>query len=316
MFTFPTKKKNPDGRERWKQLIGRRTGNKLWSPTKDTRVCSSHFVGGEPSLEHPMPTLNLGYDGYEARVKRILFFKEEQKVSYKEVPIRGTLYYAQPVYPDPPIETLEPSNSSLPWFIVLLMIMMNLVSQLQQINSKMTSLLAENLRLRNEILFLKSKKYVNNILKTDDDVNFFTGLKNKTVFKQMHDIIAPLVNRRWLGVKSTSSNIRKFLKEPSRFGLKRKLSSQAEFLLTLMRLRLGLLGNDLAQRFDISESLCAQIFLTWLRACSSVLGAMVYIPDEETLIATKPNKFRDISGLHSIIECTEIFIETTKDLQL
>lgn len=111
-------------------------------------------------------------------------------------------------------------------------------------------------------------------------------------------------------------NIRRFKCVPSRFGPERKMTSKSEFRMTLMKLRLGLLSKDLAKRFDISESLCSRIFLTWLRACSVVLKPLVYIPDEETLIGSKPERFRKLPDLHSIIDCTELFIETQKDLYL
>ena len=42
----------------------------------------------------------------------------------------------------------------------------------------------------------------------------------------------------------------------------------------------------------------------------------MFIPDQETLIATKPNRYRSLPDLHSIIDCTEVFIETPKDLYL
>ena len=35
---------------------------KLWDPTKDSRVCSVHFVDGRPTAENPFPTKKLGYD--------------------------------------------------------------------------------------------------------------------------------------------------------------------------------------------------------------------------------------------------------------
>ncbi|KAL4223401.1 hypothetical protein ACF0H5_016872 [Mactra antiquata] len=50
LFPFPTTKKNPESRDKWKRLVGRESGNKLWSPSKDSRVCSSHFVDGEPTM--------------------------------------------------------------------------------------------------------------------------------------------------------------------------------------------------------------------------------------------------------------------------
>ena len=38
-----------------------------------------------------------------------------------------------------------------------------------------------------------------------------------------------------------------------------------KFLLTLMKLRLGLLGKDIAHRFGISNTLCTQISHSWIR---------------------------------------------------
>jgi hypothetical protein len=55
-----------------------------------------------------------------------------------------------------------------------------------------------------------------------------------------------------------------------------------------MKLRLGLLNKDLAKRFEISEALCSRIFFSWLRAASKALRHLIFIPDQETLVATKP----------------------------
>lgn len=75
----------------------------------------------------------------------------------------------------------------------------------------------------------------------------------------------------------------------------------------------GLLGKDLQQRFGISSALCSKIFGVWLRASAIVLGNCVYVPDQDTLNDTKPPHFKPIRNLHSIIDGTEIFIETPKD---
>ncbi len=64
LFSFPTALKNPDGRKKWIQILnrgGKKTGEK-WEPSKGSRVCSSHFIDGAPTKDHPFPTENLGYD--------------------------------------------------------------------------------------------------------------------------------------------------------------------------------------------------------------------------------------------------------------
>ena len=52
----------------------------------------------------------------------------------------------------------------------------------------------------------------------------------------------------------------------------KKMSQYYEFLLTLMRLRLGLLNEDLAERFGVSPTLCSYKYTTWIKLLSKVLG--------------------------------------------
>ena len=99
-------------------------------------------------------------------------------------------------------------------------------------------------------------------------------------------------------------------------GRERKLDSKDEFLLTFLKLRLGLLNQDLAQRFDISESLVTNIFHSLLRAMAEYLIAFVYIHDVEHILGTTPQRFREFKDLCGITDCSEIFIETPKDLEM
>ena len=54
---FPQNLKHKEQRLNWCELINRRQDNrKLWSPQKQSRVRSIHFIDA-----NPMPTLNSGY---------------------------------------------------------------------------------------------------------------------------------------------------------------------------------------------------------------------------------------------------------------
>ena len=84
LFAFPTTKRKPEERAKWKHLINRleKKGKmKLWLPSKDSRVCSLHFIDGKPTDEHPFPTENLGYD-CSARVKNVQQSRKKKKISY------------------------------------------------------------------------------------------------------------------------------------------------------------------------------------------------------------------------------------------
>ena len=122
--------------------------------------------------------------------------------------------------------------------------------------------------------------------------------------------MAPFVKRRWKGVKRVSSKIkRKFASTPKKFGPARKLPGKDEFLLTLIKLRLGLLAKDLASRFKVSPGLSSQIFTSWLKALSGCLRNLIYVPDEEVIRATTPKRFDSLRNTHSIIDCSEILLK-------
>ena len=145
--------------------------------------------------------------------------------------------------------------------------------------------------------------------------NFFTNLESVELFDKLHDAIAPLVRRR-VRLPQENQEKRQFVTTPKKMGRERKLPSKDEFLLTLMKLRLDLQTTDLCVRFDVSEGLCSNIFKSWLRAMAEYFKAFVFIPDLEVILATTPDRFRQFKNLVGIIDCSEVFIETPKNLEL
>ena len=83
----------------------------------------------------------------------------------------------------------------------------------------------------------------------------------------------------WRGTKRiTSTKIERSLKFTGEKKNK-KLQSKDEFLLVLMRLCLGLMNEDVADRFCISPTHCSNIFKTWIRLLSKTVGKLVaWIP--------------------------------------
>ena len=72
LFPFPTLLRNPDGRQRWKEAVNRADAKQPWKymdPSKDQRVCSEHFIDGEPTEQHPDPELHLGYKLPGSKIK-------------------------------------------------------------------------------------------------------------------------------------------------------------------------------------------------------------------------------------------------------
>ena len=84
----------------------------------------------------------------------------------------------------------------------------------------------------------------------------------------------------------------------------------------MKRLKLALLHLDLAKRIKISRTLSGQKFNSWLCAMSTVLQPMIYMPKQGLITVTSPKKFHGVRNVHSIIDCSELFIETFRHLKI
>ena len=84
-----------------------------------------------------------------------------------------------------------------------------------------------------------------------------------------------------------------------------------------MRLRLGLLNKDIANRFGISPILSSRIFATWIRVLSKLLGHahVIWLPQE----AVRNNLLGvfikvGYKKCRAVLDCAEAFIERPKSL--
>ena len=155
-------------------------------------------------------------------------------------------------------------------------------------------------------------------IKSDARMNFYTGITTIKMFNVIFSLLQPYLSRvtYWNGpIKHRKTLMNKKKKTLSS---SRKLSQKDEFLLVLMRLRLGLLCVDVADRFGVSPSLASRVFTTWIRLISKVLGnaLVVWLP-VESIRENMPESFRKAgySKCRVILDCFEVFIETPKSLK-
>ncbi|XP_069113086.1 uncharacterized protein [Argopecten irradians] len=101
---------------------------------------------------------------------------------------------------------------------------------------------------------------------SDDDVMFYTGFPSFALLCMVWRRLKPRAENMsyWRGNISAGEKTyqRSGKQKP---GPKRKLRVEDEFLLVMMRLRLGLLLEDLARRFGISVTSCSNIWRTWVQ---------------------------------------------------
>ena len=102
-------------------------------------------------------------------------------------------------------------------------------------------------------------------IKTDAKMNFYIGLSSIALFNVLFTLLSPFLPKLmyWRGTKRTvtSSKVKRNMLTTRK---NKKLSHKDEMLLTLMRLRLALLNEDLADRFGISPTICSNTFTTWI----------------------------------------------------
>lgn len=95
-----------------------------------------------------------------------------------------------------------------------------------------------------------------------------------------------------------------------------KLSVEDEFLLVMMKLRVGLFYKDLATRFDISIGCVQRIFYSWIQFMYLRLGSLKCFPHRNIIVDAMTADFKkEYPTTVLIIDCTEIKLETPSSLQ-
>jgi hypothetical protein len=83
----------------------------------------------------------------------------------------------------------------------------------------------------------------------------------------------------------------------------------------LVRLRVGLLTSDIAERFQISEGTFSKYFSTWICLLWQELKCLNPFPSQDIIQRTMPSSFKiKYPSVRVIIDCTEIFIQKPSSL--
>lgn len=158
---------------------------------------------------------------------------------------------------------------------------------------------------------LAVKRFSVNNLNSDEKVfQFYTGF-GKAQFDCLVKFMGDEINN--LNYWGTSGATKSSDVE-AKPGPARKLSPEDELLLVLTRLRVGMLEQDLAVRFDISQSQVSKIFTTWVNALYHRFKEVDIWPTREQCFEDLPDKVKEFCPtLRCIIDATEIFIEQPKN---
>ena len=152
---------------------------------------------------------------------------------------------------------------------------------------------------------------------SDRSVKLNTGLPNLRTLNSLFALLKPRALKVHYWRTRMSTFRRYFRKSPMRSGPKRLLFCKDEFILTLMKLRLGLTTTFLANIFGVSVGTCSSIFNTWIKFLARELRCLIFWPNKEQIQTFMPKSLKlKYHNLRCIIDCSETFIERPRDLKL
>lgn len=334
LFTFPTEQKDPKTRQQWIKSVNRKdevTG-KNWQPTADSRICSVHFVDNKPTVNHPVPTLHLGYSIRNEIKGRSLPKRNKLPSQKAKTPQTDTQPDALGMTgATEQEEHLSSVNITHEHSYIYqckcqdkcacqgCMEKQSTINKLNQhicdLENQLAALNTDNPPPRQKTVNLNVK----NILKTDKQVRRYLGLPNKNTLDSFVSYFKPMAKKvkYWRGSSKVVSSKRMFKNTPLKSGPKRKLTTKDELVIVLLKLRLAL-GNDfLADLFGITLSVCSCIINTWLKVLSAELQSMIYWPSKDEVRNTLPMSFQlQMPKVRCILDCTEVFIQRPRNLKL
>ena len=159
-----------------------------------------------------------------------------------------------------------------------------------------------------EIMAKRNLFSIENLKNNDKLLRFYTGFENFELFGMVLDFLgreaASHLDYRNRERSATDSSTK------IKPGPERTLSVENEFFMVLCRLKVGLLEEDLAARFGVSQSLVSVIVNTWIKFMFFRFKELDIFPSREIVQLHKPECFsKKYKSTTIIIDATEIYIE-------
>ncbi len=177
------------------------------------------------------------------------------------------------------------------------------------LTARIEALEAENKQLKAELSASKDAFFRIETIATDDSlVRLYTGFASYEILLIFFEFLGPSVNNlTYWGSSDNRSGHRR----------KKKLDPLNQFFLTLVKLRLNLRVKDLACRFGISVGLVSRYVTTWICFLYQHLKEIEWMPSVQQVKATLPAAFKlEYPTTYTIIDASELFLETPSDLQM
>ena len=160
---------------------------------------------------------------------------------------------------------------------------------------------------------LQSERFLLQLFQgSDKDIQFYTGLPSYSAFMCLYRFLEPLLCYLCLCRNEVTNTPTRLFKPRAQ-----ALQPIDELFLTLVRLRLSLLEQDLAHRFNISIATVSRICVTWIKFLKQQLKPLITWPPRELIDAHMPAQFKEFCPTTRVIlDCTEIFTEVPSSMSI
>jgi len=167
--------------------------------------------------------------------------------------------------------------------------------------------------LQKECEEFNKRRFTLDKIKDDEDaVIFYTGFPNYNSLISFYLYLEPKLNKLqyWKGEKSMVANAQYHSNfDKKKPGPPRKLNHLEELFMVLLRVKVGLFVEDLADRFTISTGLVSEIVITWIILLYFELKLLFPYPSQDLIRANMPLEFMEYATTRIILDCTEVFIQ-------
>lgn len=175
---------------------------------------------------------------------------------------------------------------------------------------------AEISKLKQEICDLRQETALSKFTLSNvgHKISFYTGFPDLASLMACYKFLGPSVHN----LKYWNSKVEESVCVNKKKGRPRSLEPLEEFFLVLVRLRLGLLEQDIADRFGLSCATVSRIFTTWINFLYLKLKEIPLWSPRDVIASNMPKCFKDLyPTTRVIIDATEIYVEkpSLPDLQ-
>ena len=321
--------------KQWIHACGRKAFG-IKNITKDTYICSNHFVGNSgPTEDNPNPLLaTLTEEEMNKRLSRkrkqpSLRLREPLNPSKKNkknaatniqpdaISDQGSKITSSEDADTPVVETFKDTTGTNTDPIILVKPNVDVATQTEADKLAVAGRI-DNIILKNQISLLKTEQNlltaqqsanpmdVNVILKSEKKTKYFIGLIPKH-FLDLYNFLgdAKFQLNYW---NSNSNNNGSSMRKSS-------LSISQQLFISLMRLRRGFNIFTLSHFYGVSETTIRTIFTTWIMFLFHHFKTIKFkfFPERQAFRKNLPKVFKPFKNIRASIDCTEFKCETPRD---